>query len=101
MPPGWRPWPSKLLTAARADNKHYRNPLSATFKMSFNLVVPIANARKRSWRTFLHLPSAGGSAPVLTSEQRALAERLGAGNKAKPLEQWVKGQYTGSRDRSS
>jgi hypothetical protein len=31
-----------------------------------------------------------GGAPVLTSEQRALAERLGAGNKAKPLEEWLK-----------
>ena len=33
---------------------------------------------------------AGGVAPLLTLEQRGLAERLGAGNKAKPLEEWLK-----------
>jgi hypothetical protein len=45
--------------------------------------------------------SGGGAAPILTPEQRALAQRLGAGDKAEPLRGVAQGQHTRSRGGSA
>ena len=68
--------------------------LPESLKRDLHNVVQSGGAdRKRAEKVLADVLTSSigsGSAPVLTSEQRALAERFGAGNKAKPLEQWVK-----------